>query len=238
MLQRIRRMATSSSKNFEPDVAEYIEEAFERCGIELRTGYDLKSATRSLNIMLAEWANRGLNQWTVIEKTVDMVASTSTYNIDSTNSTAPIDVLDVFIRETTGSETIDIPLSRLSRAEYSHVTNKSTTGKPNQYFVNKQLSPTVTVYPVPDLSSKYTLHMNVLTRMDDADSATNTMDLPFRFYPCLTAGLAYYMSMKRAPQLTGQLKAIYEEEFDRALSTDEERSSFHISPNLRSYNNA
>ena len=222
-------MATSSSKNFEPDVAEYIEEAFERCGIELRTGYDLKSATRSLNIMLAEWANRGLNQWTVIEKTVD---------IDSTNSTAPIDVLDVFIRETTGSETIDIPLSRLSRAEYSHVTNKSTTGKPNQYFVNKQLSPTVTVYPVPDLSSKYTLHMNVLTRMDDADSATNTMDLPFRFYPCLTAGLAYYMSMKRAPQLTGQLKAIYEEEFDRALSTDEERSSFHISPNLRSYNNA
>ena len=231
-------MATSSSKNFEPDVAEYIEEAFERCGIELRTGYDLKSATRSLNIMLAEWANRGLNQWTVIEKTVDMVASTSTYNIDSTNSTAPIDVLDVFIRETTGSETIDIPISRLSRAEYSHVTNKSTTGKPNQYFVNKQLSPTVTVYPVPDVSSKYTLHMNVLTRMDDADSATNTMDLPFRFYPCLTAGLAYYMSMKRAPQLTGQLKAIYEEEFDRALSTDEERSSFHISPNLRSYNNA
>ena len=234
----MKNMATSSSKNFEPDVAEYIEEAFERCGIELRTGYDLKSATRSLNIMLAEWANRGLNQWTVIEKTVDMVASTSTYNIDSTNSTAPIDVLDVFIRETTGSETIDIPLSRLSRAEYSHVTNKSTTGKPNQYFVNKQLSPTVTVYPVPDLSSKYTLHMNVLTRMDDADSATNTMDLPFRFYPCLTAGLAYYMSMKRAPQLTGQLKAIYEEEFDRALSTDEERSSFHISPNLRSYNNA
>ena len=231
-------MATSSSKNFEPDVAEYIEEAFERCGIELRTGYDPKSATRSLNIMLAEWANRGLNQWTVTEKTIAMVASTSTYNIDSTNSTAPIDVLDVFIRETSGSETTDIPLSRLSRAEYSHVTNKSTTGKPNQYFVDKQLSPTVTVYPVPDLSSTYTLHMNVLTRMDDADSATNTMDLPFRFYPCLTAGLAYYMSMKRAPQLTGQLKAIYEEEFNRALSQDEERSSFHISPNLRSYNNA
>lgn len=231
-------MATSGSSDFEPDVAEYIEEAFERCGIELRTGYDLKSATRSLNIMLAEWANRGLNQWTVTEKTVAMVASTSTYNIDSTNSTAPIDVLDVFIRETSGSETTDIPLSRLSRAEYSHVTNKSTTGKPNQYFVDKQLSPTVTVYPVPDLSSTYTLHMNVLTRMDDADSATNTMDLPFRFYPCLTAGLAYYMSMKRAPQLTGQLKAIYEEEFNRALSQDEERSSFHISPNLRSYNNA
>tara|TARA_R100000908_G_C3734508_1_gene132842 strand:- start:707 stop:1273 length:567 start_codon:yes stop_codon:yes gene_type:complete len=188
--------------------------------------------------MLAEWANRGLNQWTVTEKTVAMVKSSATYNIDSTNSTAPIDVLDVFIRETTGSETTDIPLSRLSRAQYSHVTNKTSEGKPNQFFINKQLSPTITVYPVPDKSSTYTLYLNVLTRMDDADSATNTMDMPFRFFPCLTAGLAYYISMKRAPQLTGQLKAIYDEEFDRALSQDEERSSFHISPNLRNYNNA
>tara|TARA_R110000782_G_scaffold270296_1_gene370254 strand:- start:920 stop:1615 length:696 start_codon:yes stop_codon:yes gene_type:complete len=231
-------MATSSSKDFEPDVAEYIEEAFERCGMELRTGYDLKSATRSLNIMLAEWANRGLNQWTVTEKTVAMVASTSTYNVDSANATAPIDVLDVFVRETTASETTDLPMSRLSRAEYAHITNKTNTGRPNQFFINKQLTPTITVWPVPDLSSTYTIHMNVLTRMDDADSATNTMDLPFRFYPCLAAGLAYYLSMKRAPQLTGQLKAIYEEEFDRALSTDEDRTSFNIAPNLSGYNNA
>ena len=231
-------MATSSSKDFEPDVAEYIEEAYERCGIELRTGYDLKSASRSLNIMLAEWANRGLNQWTIAEKTVAMVASTSTYNVDSTNATAPIDVLDAFIRETVGSETTDLPMSRLSRAEYSHITTKTSTGKPNQFFINKQLTPTITVWPVPDVSSTYTIHMNVLTRMDDADSATNTMDMPFRFYPCLTAGLAYYISMKRAPQLTGQLKAIYEEEFDRALSTDEDRTSFNIAPNLSGYNNA
>ena len=231
-------MATSSSKNFEPDVAEYIEEAYERCGIELRTGYDLKSSSRSLNIMLAEWANRGLNQWTIAEKTVAMVASTSTYNVDSTNATAPIDVLDAFIRETVGSETTDLPMSRLSRAEYSHITTKTSTGKPNQFFINKQLTPTITVWPVPDVSSTYTIHMNVLTRMDDADSATNTMDMPFRFYPCLTAGLAYYISMKRAPQLTGQLKAIYEEEFDRALSTDEDRTSFNIAPNLSGYNNA
>ena len=118
-------MATSSSKNFEPDVAEYIEEAFERCGLELRTGYDLKSATRSLNIMLAEWSNRGLNQWTISKKTVAMVKSTSEYSIDSTNATAPIDVLDVFIRETNGSETTDISLTRLSRAEYSNITTKS-----------------------------------------------------------------------------------------------------------------
>ena len=225
-------MATSNSKNFEPDVAEYIEEAFERCGLELRTGYDLKTANRSLNIMLAEWANRGLNQWTIAVKTVDMVSGTATYNVDSTNATAPIDVLDVFIRQTSGSETTDVPMTRLSRAEYSHVTTKTSTGKPNQFFVNKQITPTITVWPTPDLSSTYTIHMNVLTRMDDVDAATNTLEVPFRFYPCLAAGLAYYISM------TAQLKAIYDEEFNRALSQDEDRASFKVSPNLRSYNSA
>ena len=204
-------MALSGSKDFELDVADYVEEAFERCGLELRTGYDLKSATRSLNLMLAEWANRGLNQWTVKEKTVAMVKDTGTYNIDSTNATAPIDVLDVYIRETVGTETTDLPMTRLSRAEYSHITTKS---------------------------SNYTVYMNVLTRMDDADAGANTLDMPFRFYPCLAAGLAYYMSLKRAPDRTQMLKALYEEEFQRALSTDEDRASFKISPNLRSYNNA
>ena len=231
-------MATSNSKNFEPDVAEYIEEAFERCGLELRTGYDLKTANRSLNIMLAEWANRGLNQWTIAVKTVDMVSGTATYNVDSTNATAPIDVLDVFIRQTSGSETTDVPMTRLSRAEYSHVTTKTSTGKPNQFFVNKQITPTITVWPTPDLSSTYTIHMNVLTRMDDVDAATNTLEVPFRFYPCLAAGLAYYISIKKNPQMTAQLKAIYDEEFNRALSQDEDRASFKVSPNLRSYNSA
>ena len=200
-------MATSGSKNFELDVADYVEEAFERCGIELRTGYDLKTATRSLNLMLAEWANRGLNQWSIKEKTVAMVEDTTTYNIDSTDSTAPIDVLDVFIRETINSENTDIPMTRLSRAEYSHITTKSTTGKPNQFFVNKQLTPTISV-------------------------------LPFRFYPCLAAGLAYYISLKRAPERTQMLKSLYEDEFARALAQDEDRASFKVSPNLRSYNNA
>tara|TARA_R110000772_G_scaffold59532_1_gene134792 strand:+ start:197 stop:892 length:696 start_codon:yes stop_codon:yes gene_type:complete len=231
-------MAVSNSKNFEPDVAEYIEEAFERCGLEMRTGYDLKTANRSLNLMLAEWANRGLNQWTIAKKTVDMVSGTATYNIDSTNSTAPIDVLDVFIRETTGTETTDISMTRLSRSEYSNIATKSSTGRPNQFLIDKQLSPTITVWPTPDSSSNYTVHMNVLTRMDDADSATNTMEVPFRFYPCLTAGLAYYLSMKKAPQLTPQLKGIYDEEFNRAMAADEDRASFRIAPNLRSYNNA
>jgi hypothetical protein len=231
-------MALSGSKNFELQVSDYIEEAFERCGLELRTGYDLKSANRSLNLMLAEWANRGLNQWTIAQKTLSMVKDTTEYNIDSTNGTAPIDVLDVFIRETVSSETTDLPMSRLSRAEYSHIVNKSSTGKPNQYFVNKQITPTISVWPAPDKSSTYTIVMNVLTRMDDSDSATNTMEIPFRFYPCLTAGLAYYISIKRAPERTAMLKSMYEDEFTRALSQDEDRASYRISPDIRSYNNA
>ena len=229
-------MAVSGSKDFELDVADYVEEAFERCGLELRTGYDLKTATRSLNLMLAEWSNRGLNQWTVAQKTIPMVADTTVYDVDSTTPTATIDVLDVFIRETIGGTATDVPLSRMSRAEYSHVATKPTTGKPNQFYVNKFLSPTITVWPAPDKSNTYTVYVNALSRMDDADAGANTMQVPFRFYPCLAAGLAYYIALKKAPDRVQMLKAMYEEEFDRALSQDEERASFRVSPDLRSYN--
>ena len=229
-------MAVSGSKNFELDVADYVEEAFERCGLELRTGYDLKSATRSLNFMLAERANRGLNQWTVNQKTISMVLDTTEYTIDSTNPTATIDVLDVFVRETIGGVATDVPLSRMSRAEYSHLATKSTTGKPNQFFINKKLSPSITVWPAPDKNTTYTLHVNTLSRMDDADVGANTMEIPFRFYPCLAAGLAYYLALKRAPEKVQMLKTLYEEEFNRALSQDEERASFRVAPDLRNYN--
>ena len=229
-------MAVSGSKDFELDVADYVEEAFERCGLELRTGYDLKSATRSLNLMLAEWANRGLNQWTVNQKTITMVKDTTEYTIDSTNPTATIDVLDVFVRETLGGQVTDIPLSRMSRAEYAHLSTKSTTGKPNQFLIQKKLAPTVTVWPAPDKNSAYVLHLNVLSRMDDADVGANTLEVPFRFYPCLAAGLAYYMALKRAPEKVQMLKTLYEEEFTRALSQDEERASFRVAPDLRNYN--
>ena len=229
-------MAVSGSKDFELDVADYVEEAFERCGLELRTGYDLKSATRSLNLMLAEWANRGLNQWTVNQKTITMVKDTTEYTIDSTNPTATIDVLDVFVRETIQGTATDIPLSRMSRAEYSHLATKSTTGKPNQFFIDKQITPTITVWPAPDKNTTYTLYCNTLTRMDDADAGANTLQMPFRFYPCMVAGLAYYLALKKAPEKVQLLKALYEEEFTRALSQDEERASFRVSPDLRNYN--
>jgi len=229
-------MAVSGSKDFELDVADYVEEAFERCGLELRTGYDLKTANRSLNLMLAEWANRGLNQWTINQKSLAMVKDTTSYTIDTTNSTATIDVLDVFIRETIGGVATDVPLSRMSRSEYANMSTKATTGKPNQYFVDKQISPTVTVWPAPDKTSKYDLYLNVLSRIDDADVGANTLQVPFRFYPCLAAGLAYYLALKKAPDRVQMLKAYYEEEFERALSQDEDRASFRVAPDLRGYN--
>jgi hypothetical protein len=228
-------MTTSGSKDFELDVADYVEEAFERCGLELRTGYDLKTAQRSLNLMLAEWANRGLNQWTINQKTISAVLNTIQYTIDSTNPTSVIDVLDVFVRETVSGTTTDIPLSKLSRAEYAHIATKTTTGKPNQYFVDKQISPTITVWPAPDKNSAYTLHLNILSRMDDADAGANTLEVPFRFYPCLAAGLAYYMALKKAPEKVPLLKQLYEEEFERALSQDQARASFRVAPDLTIY---
>ena len=229
-------MAVSSSKDFELDVADYIEEAFERCGLELRTAYDLRTARRSLNLLLAEWANRGLNQWTIQEKTIAMVEGTTSYNVDSSVSTAAIDVLDAFVRQTVNSENSDIQMTRLSRSEYSAIPNKSTEGQPLQFFVDKQISPTISVYPTPDETSKYTVHLNVLTRMDDVDAATNTLQMPFRFYPCLAAGLAYYISIKKNPERTGLLKQIYEEEFQRALDADEDRASLRITPDISNYN--
>ena len=218
-------MATSNSTDFEPNVAEFIEEAYERCGLELRTGYDLKSARRSINLMLAEWANRGLNQWTISEATQTVTEGTREYTLDS----SVIDVLDVVLRRTEGSTTTDTQMSRVSRSEYINIPTKGTKARPNQYFLDKQNTPVLKVWPAPENSTDI-LVFNKMVRMDDADKATNTMDLPFRFYPCFVAGLAYYLSMKRNPQLTEQLKIIYEEEFRRAAYEDGDRASFRINP--------
>ena len=218
-------MATSNSTDFEPNVAEFIEEAYERCGLELRTGYDLKTARRSINLMLAEWANRGLNQWTISEGTQTVTEGTREYTLNSN----VIDILDVVLRRTEGSTTTDTQMSRVSRSEYINIPTKGTKARPNQYFLDKQNTPVLKIWPAPENSTDI-LVFNKMVRMDDADKATNTMDLPFRFYPCFVAGLAYYLSMKRNPQLTEQLKIIYEEEFRRAADEDGDRASFRINP--------
>lgn len=219
-------MTTSGSTNFELDVAEYVEEAYERCGLEVLTGYDLKSAKRSLNLLLADWANRGLNQWTIKQRTITVVDGTSEYDVGND----VIDVLSVAVRRS-GT---DYSLTRLSRDGYLSIPNKSTQGRVNQFFLDRQVSPKLKVWPVPDNNTDV-IYYDALTRIDDADVYTNTMDLPFRFYPCLAAGLAYYIALKRAPNRVAMLKASYEEEFDRAATEDRDRSSFNVAPSFDYY---
>ena len=214
-------MAVSGSVNFELDVAEYVEEAFERCGLEVRTGYDLTTARRSLNLMLAEWANRGLNQWTIAQRTQALTSGTRTYALSA-------DVIDILSAVVTRSGT-DFMLTRVSRDDDLNIPNKETTGRPTQFFLDRQVTPSLRIWPTPENSTDVIVY-NALTRMDDADTAINTLDMPFRFYPCLAAGLAYYISLKRAPNRTQMLKAIYEEEFERAMGEDRDRSSFTVTP--------
>lgn len=216
-------MPTSGSKDFELDVSEYIEEAYERCGIEVRTGYDLKTARRSLNLMLAEWANRGLNQWTIKQTVLTLVEGDGDYDLGAET----IDVLDAACRR----DGIDYSMGRLSRSDYLGIPDKATKSRPNEFFVDRQVNPVLQIWPLPENSTDQ-LILNRLVRMDDADTYTNTMDMPFRFYPCLAAGLAYYLSIKRAPERVELLKAVYEEEFERALSEDRDRASFTVQPPL------
>ena len=221
-------MATSNSTNFEPDVTEFVEEAFERCGLELRTGYDLKTAKRSINLMLAEWANRGLNQWTIEQATQTVTKGTNQYTLDSNI----IDILDCSLRRDTDGTNLDLQMTKISRSEFLNIPTKSTQARPNQFFLDKQVSPVLNIWPTPENSTDV-LVFNKLVRMDDADTATNTMDMPFRFYPCFAAGLAYYIAIKKAPDRVGMLKQMYEDEFERAMSQDEDTASFRISPYLR-----
>ena len=223
-------MATSNSTNFEPNVTEFVEEAFERCGLELRTGYDLKTARRSINLMLAEWANRGLNQWTIEQDTQTVTEGTSTYTLNANI----IDILDVVVRRTVNQTQTDISMDRISRSEYLNIPNKNTKARPTQFFLDRQITPNLKIWPLPENSTDVLIY-DSLTRINDADTAKNTMEVPFRFYPCLAAGLAYYISLKRAPERVQMLKAVYEEEFRRAIDEDRDRASFQISPSLRNY---
>ena len=214
-------MAVSGRTNFELDVSDYIEEAFERCGLEVRTGYDLKTAKRSLNLMLAEWSNRGLNQWTITQRTQTVTADDTQYSL----GTDVIDILSAVVRRSS----VDYSLERVSRDQYLSIPNKTSTGRPSQFFLDRQTTPNLKIWPAPDNSTDV-IYYNALTRMDDADTLINTRDIPFRFYPCLAAGLAYYIAIKKAPDRIQLLKAVYEEEFDRAMQEDRDRASFNVVP--------
>jgi hypothetical protein len=220
-------MTVSGTKTFELDVAEYIEEAFERCGIEIRTGYDQRTARRSLNLLLAEWANRGLNQWTIQTASITLSAGTNTYSLNQYD----IDILAAVIRYTDGvgsQNQQDLTIDRISRETYLNIPNKLTQERPVQYFVDRSITPSIKVWPTPDTT--YYLVVDKLVRMDDVSSSVNTLQVPFRFYPCLAAGLAYYIAMKKAPDRVQLLKAMYEEEFTRAAAEDRDRASLQLVP--------
>ena len=200
-------MAVSGSTDFELDVSDYIEEAFERCGLQVRTGYDLKTAKRSLNLMFADWANRGLNQWTIVQRTQALTQGTSSYTLGAD----VIDVLSMVIRRSDN----DLAMSKISRDTYLNIPTKSTQSRPTQFFIDRQVTPVIKIWPTPENSTDV-LHYDALTRIDDADTFVDTLDVPFRFYPCLAAGLAYYIAIKKAPDRVTMLKAMYDEEFFRA----------------------
>ena len=219
-------MALSGSTDFELAVDEYIEEAFERCGLEIRTGYDLKTAKRSLNLLFSDWANRGLNQWTIEQKTQALTEDDGEYSL----GTDVIDILSMVVRRSSTNYNV----TRVSRSEFLSIPNKTTSGRPTQFFLDRQITPNLKLWPLPENSTDV-LYYDALTRIQDADTMQNTIEVPFHFYPCLTAGLAYYLSIKKAPDRIQLLKAIYEEEFDRAAAEDRDRSSFTITPTLDYY---
>tara|TARA_R110002096_G_scaffold233464_3_gene423502 strand:- start:188 stop:1060 length:873 start_codon:yes stop_codon:yes gene_type:complete len=285
-------MALSGSKDYTPSVSDFVEEAYERCGLEIRAGWDAQSARNSINYMLADWANRGINNWTVDQvsqtmaigiseipagtititvvasgsfavaetitggtsgatasvltkpssTTMELTVPTGTFAVSetitggtsgatTTVSAAPslvdtqntIDIISAVIRR--GSN--DITIERIGRSEYLQIPSKTTAGRPTQFFLDKQITPVIKLWQTPENSTDILIY-DRLVRMDDADAAQNDMGVPFRFFPAFAAGLAYYTSIKRAPERMTVLKALYEEELVRAMAMDSGRPSMFI----------
>jgi len=216
-------MTTSGSRDFNMDVGEIIEEAYERCGLEVSTGYDARTARRSLNLMFADWANRGLNLWTVKQGTITLTAGQA----QETLTDDVVDLLEVTLRR----DGTDYEVERISRGEYATLPNKTTQGRPSQFYFDRQIDPVINLWSVPENSTDQLIYYYV-RRIEDADALVNTTDMPFRFYPCMVAGLAYYIAMKRAPERIQLLKSVYEEEFQRAADEDEGRTPLKLQPSL------
>lgn len=223
-------MATSGTAAFNLDLAEIVEEAFERCGAELRTGYDLKTARRSLNLLFADWANRGVNMWTFEQGTQVLTPGTATYPLPADT----VDLLEHVVRTGAGSSATqaDLTITRISVSTYATIPNKLQQGRPIQIWIERLNTPQFTVWPVPDSSQTYQLVYWRLRRIQDAGDGTNTMDIPFRFLPCMVAGLAYYLSLKipGAAERMGMLKAQYDEAWLLASEEDREKAAVRFVP--------
>lgn len=232
-------MTTSGTATTNFDFTEIAEEAFDRCGKEMRTGYHLRSARRSLNLLMMDWANRGINLWTVEQGSISLVADTSTYNLPLDTVT----LLEVVLREGTGDNQSDYTMNRLSASQYAQINNKNTKGRPLQFWEDRQNGqtdptdgiryPTVTVWPVPQNSNQTLVYWR-LRRTQDITSGGQTADVPFRFLPALVSGLAYQLSFKipEAAPLMPALQQEYEAQFERAADEDREKADFRVTPYL------
>jgi hypothetical protein len=229
---------TTDLTDFNLDLNAIVEEAFERCGVELRTGYDLRTARRSLNLLLLDWANRGINLWTV-----EQGQQVLTYNDDTYDMPADtVDLLDHVIRTGTGTNQIDITITRISGSTYSAIPNKNATGRPIQVWVNRKSGatsatsvvqyPQIIVWPKPDNSTTYTFVYWRLRRLQEAGNGINGQDIPFRFLPCLVSGLAYMLSMKLpgAEARMPMLKAEYDGQWALASEEDRDKSPVRFVP--------
>lgn len=223
-------MTTSGTTAFNPDLTEIVEEAFERCGGELRTGYDLRTARRSLNLMFTDWASRGINMWTMEQGQQILTPGTATYNLPADT----VDLLDHVIRTGAGSASTqaDLTITRISEPTYSSIPNKLQQARPIQIWIERLNTPRFTVWPVPDNSQTYTLVYWRLRRIQDAGDGVNTMDMPFRFYNAMVAGLSYYLAMKvpGAIERLQILKAQYDEAWQLAADEDREKAAVRFVP--------
>ena len=221
-------MTTSGTTLFNPDMGELIEEAFERAGLEARSGYHIKTARRSLNFLMAEFANKGLNLWTVKQATMALTPGVAEYALP----TDCVDLIEHVCRSSVNNQNIDITLDRISVSTYAQIPNKSTPGRPYQIYVDRQIAPKATVWPVPDITG-YTLVYWYMRRLEDAGSAVSTsMDIPFRFYNALVSGLAYHIALKNpeASDRIQMLKELYDEAFALAAEEDRDRASVRLVP--------
>jgi len=239
---------TSGTVTFDKTFAvdEIIEEAYERIGVQVSSGYQLKTARRSLNILFQEWGNRGIHYWEVGEANIDVIEGQAEYNFfratgDGTsavtnpaNTYGVADVLEATLRSNrTQTSQSDSSLTKISRATYSALSSKLSKGTPAQFFVQRFVDKTtITVYPTADSSNaSKDIHFYYLKRIQDVDSTyTDATDLPYRFVPCMVSGLAFYLSQKVNPQLTQTMKLYYEDELARALSEDGSAASTYITP--------
>ena len=236
-------MTTSGTTAFNLNLNELVEEAFERCGAELRTGYDLRTARRSLNLLTIEWANRGINLWTIEQGQIAMVQGQITYDLPADT----IDLLEHVIRTQTGQGQTDINISRISVDTYSTIPNKNAQGRPIQVWINRQSGadypvdgvayPNINVWPAPEQSNYYTFVYWRLRRIQDAGTGVTAQDIPFRFLPCMVAGLAYHLSKKipGAMERTAMLKSDYEELWQQAADEDREKAALRIAPRQMFY---